>query len=370
MRVKYESELDGLSKRNPGLGHQLVHFITSSNVALLVRLTADHLPMSAILLAVQLQTPDCSDVTNLLPVSVRQPRMTLAAFSIVAESSWRLALTVREIVLDSNAGEQTNVRSWYTALCLITLKTINVFGLSATTALASLSLVIQLMTSQLDVAPPGLPRIIGQRIQLENWIEANSIIGHVTNASHVTSLIQVFSLAEFLNRIEDSNYDVISQSVSCPQSVLWDTSKCATTDINSVMDGCFVKFNFRVAEHATIEYNYAYRLTNDSLIAVNDACKQSFKDSKDSIAQVSMETCPQTDTTLSESSFTSSFNSTLTLNSTESSHQNHATRVTLTLNSSINYTQCSQTFIYVANLLCSKNVSNFTQQVWTQREHL
>ena len=253
--MKYEAELDGLSKKSPDLRHQLVHGLTSSSVALLVRLIADHLPLSAILLAVQLQAPTCGDVNHLLPVSVRESRMTLAAFSIVADSSWRLALFVRQIIADCYAGKQISDRSWYSALWLATLKAVAVFGSSATTTLASLSLVIQLMTSQVNVAPPSLPWTIGERVQLENWIDSSCVRGHVTNTSccsanvtggsnNASSFGQVICLREFLNRLEDSNYDVISQSVVCPQTVPWDTSKCATQDVDSIMEHCIVTFQF------------------------------------------------------------------------------------------------------------------------------
>jgi hypothetical protein len=293
MRVDYKAGLDGVSKGNVSLHQRLVRCASSHDAALFFCLVVDHLPLSAILLTVQLQAPGCSDATNLLPFSVRGPRITLAGFSTVADAAWRLLLVARRVLVKCG-GERQNDYHWLIALWSAVLKLINVAGLTATIVLASLCLVIQLMKSQYSLTHNSLLlRAVSDRIQLENWMDTSCIVVHTVpygsnacfeNETSQQSCIyagRLMVIKDMLDELDASVGDVVTKSVNCSQLLVWNKANCTSDELVSLTYGCSLTFSFRISRLPVIEYHYYNSFYNNS--SSNDVCSKSFLESLRSV---------------------------------------------------------------------------------------
>lgn len=240
MRREYKADLDGLSPDDTSLRQKLVQFTTSTDTVLLLCLIVDHIPLSAILLIVQLQAADCNDS---LPVSVRNARICLAAWALVVDSTWRLMLVSRRLL--TRLWDWKHAIRWYTAL----LQTGCILGSITTTSLSCLCLVMQLMTSNFNVTPPGLVlRTVSNRIQFENWIASTCIIGHITESNNQTDceeLGQVICVKEFIDKMAETDKNSFSRYVIFPNC----------TSVDDLMP-CLLILNFRFAQFPIIYYSY------------------------------------------------------------------------------------------------------------------
>lgn len=279
IRNDYTAELDGLSKDRVSLRRRVLRYITSKRMALSLCLIADHIPLSAILLKVQLEAPDCGS----FPVSVRTARMTLAAIGLLVDSIWRLVVCIGRLTLHCQTGHIGTSANfhWCFVVWSVILKTINMTGSSATATLASLCLVIQLMTSNIIVAPPNATlRTIGDRVRLENWIATSCAVGHMTtsNEQHFIPIGQVICIRELIGITEKLNHngqEVLTKSISCPESPDWDKSNCTIDDVVSLMSQCLLTFRFRPTHALVVEYSYSYGARNNNSL-LRGQCGLSF----------------------------------------------------------------------------------------------